>query len=292
MPITEQELADLTAKVQAGNYAEDPNIQALNKIFKIRTPVEDQTVLESYHTSKKSEITSEFATNIEKDIFESTGIEKKPGEKYYEYAKRAGSGLKSELETLRAAKSGTEADRTRIQELADLLKTKDTEKENAISELTGKFASKEIENSFNLAFNKIETKLKPIDPTIKKDVLTARKFTFEQTYKAEFTPEGNVIYKDKEGKTVLGKDYLPANTEYVVNEFYKDLLDTGQQQNGAGGTGGQQQDKVISNDPGTPPAEVNTLSKLDDWLKKNNFKSGSKEYIEAFNKYKGDMPRK
>lgn len=290
MPITPEDLTELQSQLAAGTLAENPNYLALTGLgLRVRTETEEQTLLDSYATTRRGEVVSELATNIEKDILEATGIEKKPNEKYYDYLKRATGGIKSELENLKKAGNPTAAATARITELEALLQGKDAEKEKEVNEIRGTFAQRQINDTVTGAINSVKPAFKPLDAALLNDVVDARRARFMATYTPEMTQDGSVIFKDKDGKTVNGPDYKPATAEYLVKDFFKDLLAEDKKQPGAGSGG---QEPGANPAPlGELPASVKTKVDLVDYLSNvAKLKANSKEYNEAYAKYSKDLP--
>lgn len=206
----------------------------------------------------------------DKDILEVTGIEKKQGEKSYDYNKRVLAeykakidgykGLEAQLKTANAkvtelqgkleAGAGDEAIK---QQLKDA-KTQVTQLQAKLTAETAKLTAKEAEYNkalsdayVDFAFKEATVGLKfkaGITEPIQKTLLSAAKAEVLTKGTPDFVDDGNggkiLILRDKEGKPLLNaKNSLNPYTvkELVMETALKDVIEAEQKQTG-GGTGG------------------------------------------------------
>lgn len=294
MPLTEQETTELQQALTAGNYGENSTIKTLAGLgLRIRTEADETNFLTSRENQLIAGKTSEWATNIEKDVLEATGIEKKAGEKYHDYLKRAAGEIKTELTTLKEKGGNTnEADKARITELEGLLQTKETDYTKTLSELKGTIAKEKATTVLGNAEAAIRATLKT-DIAHLDDVVAARLAKFNAEYKADVKDDGSVEFiKNSDGKVALStKDGKPLKAGEIMAEFFKDLVATPDGKKGGAGSGTGGSGNGGSGNTKTPGAEVTTKLLLAEWMKaESGLKPGSKEYNDRYKELGEKLP--
>jgi len=203
---------------------------------------------------------------IEKDVKEVTGLEKKEGEKSYEYMKRALSAYKekaasaetlqtqisdkeskiAELERKIAEGSTDEALKTQLSDaqsaLTQLKEQYDTDKENwktKETEFSGKLSQVKVDN----VFTAVEAGLKfksSYPESVQKTLLSSTKGQILGKYTPDFIDDGQggkeMVFRDKDNEIVRNKanGLKPYTAEELMRENLGEVLDTGKNQKGSG----------------------------------------------------------
>lgn len=299
MPLTQEEIAAIQPLLE-GNELNHEALKPLQDLgLIIRTPKAEEEFKTNYFNQEYSKKEASAYSNLQNSIKELTGVEMLPNEKASAYAERAlaadkqaRSALATELETLRtekAAGSGNTSKDARIQQLETLLAT---EKENYTNELTKKEQEKldiKVSAQAETALAAIRSGLKKsIDASVQDDVMEARQAKLAKQYTPRQNDKGVIEWIDSEGNVVNHPTtFKPLTTKELYSDFFKDLLEEKKEQGGAGsGKSGQGKKEGGAAELPEPGAEVDTLLKLTDYLKEHGLATGTKEFKEAFDKYK------
>jgi hypothetical protein len=206
MPLDQTELDQIKADAENGTI--NPLIANLSTLgLVLRTTADETTYKNTIEGDAIRRREGELYNNFEAAIKEETGIEKQPGEKATEYLKRATSGIKSELQTLKDKKddgNASTAEKARIKELEGLLGAKDEEVKSKDTEYKQQFLNYKSETEQRVALASITGKLKKeLTGEAREDVVDARLARF----KREYTPveegegaEARIVYKKANGE--------------------------------------------------------------------------------------------
>lgn len=299
MAITTEELAQLKADFEAGTLSADHSlIKPLSELGLVfRTPKQEEDFKANYAQQVTTGYEAKAYTNVEKAVFESTGIEKKANEKASDYVNRAfnedktvRTTLKTELDELKAKRTdgdATKEDKTRITALEKLLETQKGEFEAKLTNAEKAIVSAKAQNSKDAALAQIKTKLKPsLDKEIVGDLVAIRTQRFDEAFSPKVKEDGSIVWVNKEGEEQLNTTtYKPKTAEELMSDFFKDLFDTGKKQEGAGSNGkgkaGKQAETFDANSH-TLPETVKTRVQLTAHLKELGLTVDSKDFDEAF----------
>ena len=201
------------------------------------------------------------------DIFGITGIKKNDGEKSYEYAKRVLNSYKSKIEANKAVKEQLDAANAKVQELQTKLEkgagdeelkkqlkdaknqaiqlqaqlqAKETEFKTKNDALVNEIKQTHVDYAFQAAITGLKFKAGITEP-IQKTLLNAAKAEVFAKGTPDFVDDGQggkkLVLRDTAGNILNN----PANNlnpytikELVMETSLKDVIDTGQQQNGGG----------------------------------------------------------
>lgn len=271
----------------------------------IRTADQEKSFREMMSNQDVNKALSDSHAKTEATIFETTGIEKKPGEKFYDYHKRA---LGEKLTNVKILEDKVKKYESEGFQSSDLLKQAriDLEKAQATiaeqnNEWKKKFETKESEIFNSRVDSEIERVLgelrASIDPTIKPelvpDILAARLAKFRNENQP-YNSDGFVVWKDpKTGATRTSKqDGKAQNFKDLFTPYLADVAGTPRQQSGAG-SGSNQQDHSGGGrkyNEITLPDSVKTQVELTAFLvKEMKMDPSGKDFVKAFEALKGDM---
>lgn len=297
MPITPEDLNALEA-VLPGETAEHELLKPLiDKGFVVRTPKQEETFRNNYFESKFAEHNGTAYANVEKAVEELTGIKKlSPTEKASEYYTRAmgeykttTEGQRTELATLKAKEQAgfNNPDATkRITELEGLLAKKESDHTKELTKKEQEVFTARIEVQVESAVANLKDKLKIQYKGVEDDIIDAKLIKFHKTHTAKKLITGETVWEDAEGKTINDpKDFKALGTKDVVTNFFADLLEPKKEQGGAG-SGGPGKKHVAGEAVPAPGPEVKTKSQLMDYLSEFGLIKGSKEYNEAYTKFR------
>lgn len=311
MPITENTFTgdELKAALTTNKDALLPIVRGvLGNDFKfvVQDEAEHNTFKQNYEADVVARKTNEFATNLEKDVKEATGIEKSdPNEKYYDYTKRVLKTLKdsvtplqTELDRLKAAGSPSAADKQRIQQLEDAIKEKETNLTTELQKRDARIHELTVGNNLMSALAKLRTQYKKDIPQSLID--TVEKVVIADLIKiAKVQEDGKVLYYGEDGKPLTDKKlYQPLNEEALLTERLKDLIDAGRQQGGAGSGSGSQQQPGGNEGGAVPetidsiPNDVKTKVQLTEYMQKLGWTTSHPKWNETYNKLGKDLPLK
>lgn len=182
--------------------------------YVVKTTAEQDAFKTNIENDAISRKTSEFASSIENDIYEATGITKEPNEKWYDYQKRTYSTLsekansvtkyKKQIEELKENSSQVdETIRKEYQEYKALIPQLEEKHKNEILELQANFnnqrKSSEIESSLTtMSFSK----------SLPENLVEMAKKSAVQdlsSMKSEYR-DGKLVFLDDNGETLRNKD--------------------------------------------------------------------------------------
>lgn len=279
--------------------------EAPDQEFFFQTPEEHDEYLNNFTETqiekKLGDRIGKVYGDIDKDIFETVGREKKPGEKTYDFLKRT-------LGEFKEKSDGVSVYEAQIKELNDKLrnnsgdetlksqyKTLEKKHKEALDRWTEekegleqKYTTFKVESSLNNSIAGMK---------FRKDLPEAVVKSYVDTVKNELT--GNAVFKDdrllfKQGDEILiDKDTMkPLTAQDILADRLKDIIDKG----GKSGTGTGQNDTGAASGEIVPPDSAlvdndSLAAWLQDYLITNKGYSkgqvrGSKEYLEIFGKYR------
>lgn len=212
--------------------------------------------------------TGETVTGIENDVREVSGIEKLPGERYFEYIKRAiaeskkagDKELTAQLQSIKAEneqlKSGgtDEATKKQLSEIERKLKDKDTEltaiktqyqkdlsdKDAALQEIQAKSFNSKVELNLDKEIAKL--KFLPMPDLARVSSIKEAKQVLRSEYNIDFvsTSDGNekMVFRNKETGDILlnsANSMEPFTEAEMLVKILNPVLDHGRKQTGSGG---------------------------------------------------------
>jgi hypothetical protein len=274
--------------------------------YVVRTTDQEKEYLASKTQEGIDKVLGERNSQMEATIFETTGIQKTAGEKFHEYHKRAVAEKLGEVATLKAKIKEFEEKGTSGSALAQQYKAELEAAQKTIKDLNADWEKKFSEKDSEVFKTKVSSEIEKeiaiiksmIDPSIPKnlhdDIIAARlnKFNGENV---PASLEGLLIFKDSKGVTYTSKkDGKPEKLSERLTPYFEDVLDKKRTQGGSGsGEGG-------AGGGGTPPSKwkeivlpetVKTQTQLTDYLMKTaKIDPNTKDYSEAFENLKGDLP--
>lgn len=169
--------------------------------------------------AKAAEVTRSTALAIETSVFELSGVQKQPNEKYYDYVARvvkAGQEVKSELETIKG-KGYDQILQTKdaqLEELRGKVAAKDQEYVAKIDEVKRAYFEKDVKQAFNQAVNTLASRAKKIDGVNVPEIVNMKATLEFSRILAENKP-----VTDEAGNIVgfVGPDQ-PADKAYIKRE--------------------------------------------------------------------------
>lgn len=267
----------------------------------VRTAEEEAAHLEDFESKTISKRVSDIALNIEKDVKAITGIDKlDSNEKYYEYVKRAAKTLKEEAQQaqrdvteLKGKTNLSEAERQRLTSLEQALKEKDEAIKNLQTEKEKEVADLKKGSMIDNAITQLRAKFKKELPEslVEIAVEAQRKKLIDSSF---IDTDGTLKFLDAEKKVLTdAKDaFRPKSAISIAEEAFKDLLDTGRKQEGAGASGGANGANVGNANNGANsqadyvwggiPSDVKTKVELTDHLKKSGVLDGTDTFNKVF----------
>lgn len=217
--------------------------------------------------------TGEWAQNIERDVLESSGIEKKAGEKYFDYVKRVNTELKSkvgdnaeldklktELEQARKDLKENAGDKSLKAEVERLTKEVSDEKqrvkdlqenqgkstkdwEEKLSKKDAEILSIKIDNEANAALAGLKFKDEKLIPKELRDVaIAAAKTKVLAENKPDWIDDGKgghvLVFRDDKGQVRNNPENKlnPFSFGELLTKELSSIIDIGRQQNGGGTT--------------------------------------------------------
>ncbi len=272
----------------------------------IRTAKQDQEYLEAQVQPKVDKVLGERNTQIEQTVFKITGLDKKAGEKFYEYMERAVNDKLKDVTTLTEKIKEYEAKGLEGSALAQQYKKQLEETQTQVKQLNeewqGKFSQKEtevfgakVESEIERSLSKLRASFRQdIEPAILEDAIAGKLYKFRNENKPKDL-DGHIIYTDANGVTKNSKvDGKPKNTDEILGELFVELVDKKRQQGGAGsggeGKGGEGTGQGKWKDI-TVPATITTKMKLHSYLSKElKMNPDTKDFSEAFDNLGKDLP--
>jgi hypothetical protein len=301
MPLTPEEIQQVTEAATTGTVPEflQPVVAAG---WGLQTAAQSATALEAYKKTVIKDRDSELYTSFESTIKEASGLDKQPGEKATDYAKRVYSATATELADLKTkAQDGaglTAAEKERMKQLEKGLQDKDTELKKAQTTFAQQLLDYRKDNDANAALSAIVPTLrKDITGDLLKDVTTARLNQFNSQYKAEIQKDDAdkdiIVYRDiTKNEIALNAQFKPAGASELLGKLFAPYVAADNNQPGGGsgpqGQGGQKPD--VTKDTYKPGAAYKTRPELSDDIKKAGFAAGTAEYTELLVKYGKDLP--
>jgi hypothetical protein len=275
----------------------------------VRTSEQDETFIKSKVQSEVDKAYSGFATDFEKVIKETTGVEKNPSEKATDYATRAvGDKLKgvTELQTKikEYEEKGVEGNKVaenlkqQLEQVQGELKSANEAKVKLEADHKKQIFEGRLKGEIDGVIANIKpTFKKDLTPGLVDDILTAKLAKFNSEVKAEQV-ENTIVYKDGEGNIILNtKDGTPKSLNSIMTGYFGEYIDEGRKQGGAGsggkdgaggaGGGSEALSKLKNPIPETVKSKDALMNHLRDVEKMD---TTTKEFSEAFNEAGKDLP--
>lgn len=247
----------------------------------------------------------------DKDILETSGIEKNQGEKSYDYAKRVIGSFKETVTKLEPIKTELEGYIATVADLEKKIadgkgtevisqKLKDTEaKVNELQTLydkeksewekkEGEFTVKMVQQKVNHAFNSVQLKFKAEYPeSVQKTLTSAARETVLSKYKPDFIDDGAggqvMVFRDDKGIIQNNPENKlnPYTAEELIKVQLKDVLDAGRKATGGGADGGGGGTDVVDlTDVGTAKNQVEADEIIVKHLLSIGLTRGSQDFAE------------
>lgn len=259
----------------------------------IRTKDEDKKYLDSHvsavveeRVSKESQarVDQEFGkmlTNIDQHVESVTGLKKNPGEKTFDFAKRA-------LEEKQRA-GGDPVTKERVRQLEETLNATKTEYEKKLGEANGQLFSREIEWQINADLDKqaiaLPVHLKTDEE--KQGYTNQQKALIKQGFLGNYTPKrddkGNIVFYKGDQPQLDAKDGTPLSAGSLIGrDFSAWFVPQGQTQTGTGTGSGQGQGA------GVPTGGFKDKEDIHKFLAANGVDAGSKQYMDELQRLAGE----
>lgn len=247
---------------------------------------------------------SEFANNVEKDVFEVAGVAKLPNEKYYDYLKRVIADFKGRA----LPKEELQQRDQKIQELEDKLKNSKSGEfwHKEYQGLTEQMKAKEQEYQAEIEKFQTERKQSTILSEIEKGLSSIKlnealsestrslllETAKEKLLKSADVQDGKVLFM-KEGN-IWNKDFAPIKAQDALREILGDSVskETPSGVTKPGGTTGGGPASILHLDPNSIKTQADFQKLADKALKEAGVaysgKADSeyqKQYKEAFDKF-------
>lgn len=285
---TNFEAADFAAAIEANPQILEKVIPALStKGYAIRSKDEDAqfrtTFAQAERQAERAAATKEYASSLERDVEELTGIKKlDPNEKYYDYNKRALKSLSEELQQLRGKSDLSAVERQQLSEFKNKLEQLNNEKQSLEGKYTSEITRAKIENSILLEVAPIRASFKKDIPAVAVNAVHAQVMSdMAANAKQE---NGKTIFLNADGTVMLNKTTLqPMTAAEVYSDKMKDFIGTTHKQTGTGGN------EPEFNEDGLP-STVKTKVDLTEYLSKQGISSTDKKYQELWNKWAPKLP--
>lgn len=249
-------LNDEVKAVLGDKFTQDALVEMLTPDFQtklaethiIRTKDEDDSYVSSRAKELKDQEIGSYVNQLhqkyEDDIFELTGLRKKPTEKAHEFNKR----IVRELKIKADGAGGDESLKAQIQTLTETLTQKEQEHESAITTLKESAFKKQLKSVIGSEFNKVTIAVPAHLKTDaeKQTYINKQKSLLEADFLATYTPkednEGNIVYYQGDKLMNSTQDGKPLSAEQIISANYSAYFDvTVNRQGGAGsGQGGSQ----------------------------------------------------
>jgi hypothetical protein len=301
MPLTPEEIQQVTDAAATGTVPEflQPVVKAG---WGLQTAAQATAAQDAYKKQVIKDRDSELYTSFEGTIKEVSGLDKLPGEKATDYAKRVYSATTTELAELKTKQQDgaglTAAEKERMKQLEKGLLDKDTELKTAKTSYEQQLLDYRKDNDVNAALAVITPKLrKDITGDLLQDVTTARLNQFNSLYKAETQKDDAgkdiIVYRDiAKNEVALNAQFKPAAATELLDKLFLPYVATDQNQPGGGsgpqGAGGKKAE--VTKDTYAPSAQFKTKPELSDDIKRAGFAAGTPEFTELLNKYGKDLP--
>ncbi len=281
------ELSEIIEHLNSNEEASKGVMEALKeKGYVIRSQDEETSFLgkvtKQVEEDKIKPRLKEIYSQFDKDIEEATGLKKDPNEKSYEFAKRAGSSLKKEIEELKAASTGSADYSTKIAEKEKEYKKILEEKDSIINQMKGEITTSQKRSLLQETYAPIKAKIGS-QPSYFSE--------YEKQVMNEVLKNSTIVEEDGQKLYVVtGEDGEPLKknfqfvlVEKALEEKFKDAIDNGKNLTGAG-TGKAPAKQVKSESTGlVRPASVSNKVELRKWLEgEKGLAAGSPEFRKAY----------
>lgn len=311
MPITENNFTDveLTAALTANKDALMPVITKVlasdDFKFVVQDPNQHKEFLTNHEKLVADKVTLKHATDLEKDVLELTGINKKdPNEKYYDYFKRATSeklatvnALQQEVNTLKDKSNPSAADQARIKQLEAAIEKTNNDRKVELSAKDKKIHELTVGNHIGSVLAGIRQSYRKDLPA---DLVTlAEQNTIAKlTAMAKVKDDNTIEFLQADGTVALDQTTMkPLKAEDLVKSELKSLIDAGRQQQGAGsGTPGSGATGEPAGAAGAKveitsiPADVKTKIGLSEYLMKMGYTDLDPKFTTYMDQFGKNLP--
>lgn len=194
-----------------------------------------QLEIENAKKTADSEATKRNYSTIEQNIFETTGVSKKPNEKVHEYQKRAFSEvqMKGETEKTKVIEEVSEVSSTQLEMIKSL--------QSKLAAMEARDKQREIDAFKEKANGLVEgafstIKLNVLDDADLKSEREEKEIIFKSKYEAVKGSNNTIVWKNKAtDDLLLDANGLPMNPEAIIKQYHaKWLAKEGNQQTGLG----------------------------------------------------------
>jgi hypothetical protein len=294
MPITEEEIVAGLGTPETATLI----IGALKKNKYVVIPEAEEeeyksNVRKTVESDVAKDITSRMLNDFDKDISEVSGIKKKPGEKTYDYNKRAfaeilekASGNEKEILELKEKIKAGSQDQTLKAQL-EALQQKQAEYEKTIHDKDSLLSKKEMDYAFDTTFEKALRGIK-VKTDIDEDLRNTKIDVTREKLRASATYEnGKIVFHSDDKKPILDDKGNVATLEFILTDRLKSIIDVGIKQPGTGSGNPK---------PGEPgkggfvrmshlPTDIDSKVKLNEHMSAMGYTKGSKEYDDDYGKF-------
>jgi hypothetical protein len=303
MPLSEEEINQVKSGLESGQDLS--TLEFLKPVAEagvfLTTAASIKTNTDNATQKAIDERTSEWATKIEGDILESTGIPKEANEKYYQYYKRAIGAVKGDptkVTTLEAQiaelkKGGSNIDAAITKELEELKLSIPIANENHTKELArlkGEASVYVKTNEINKGFAGFKAKEGIPDTVVAREKAWAIKQLLEMPNEIrDIDGIQSIAWLDDKGHAIRNDDNSVKTPEQMVNGLLADIKaeERGGAGGGAGGSGSGSGGAGANNDFSIEiPDTITNMEDLDTYLKQKGIVSGSDEYGKIHKYYK------
>jgi len=194
------------------------------KGFELLTADQKAQLLKKHESEVIGPRVKEFATGIEKDVFDITGMKKlHDEEKYYDYLKRGLETQKAQISDLQKAGVTDEATKQRIAALEQELAEAKSSVENGKKEYETEKLNLKLANNFANAFG--ELKIAVPSGVAEKDAAdyqANKRRMLQQDLLSQYEPveqDGKIVYKGKDGQFAMNGGNYYTEKELLTKAF-------------------------------------------------------------------------
>lgn len=303
MPLTEEEVNQVNEGISNGTPLNE--IEVLKPLTGVESIV--LTTKKQFEDDKTSAVTqaindrtSKWASDIEKDVFDLTGIEKLPNEKYHEYQKRAValvkgdperiSQLEGQIEELKKNGKVDPVLQKELEELKANSKKQSETYEQQIEELKNEKVTFIKRNQIRTGVNDLKFKDTLPPDVVQREISYAVNQMMEmQSEVREQDGEISIVFLDENGHAKRN----PDNSYMTPKQIAESLLAASLAEERGGKGSGSQAPPSGGGKPETDfgvdfeiPDDISSREELDSFLKQKGISSLSEEYKKITAYYK------
>lgn len=259
----------------------------------IRSKDEDESWKTNFEQDLVSKKTREIASSIEEDVFNTTGIQKNEGEKYYDYVKRATSSLvekskkaktlEKQIEELKST-DVDEALKRELGEYKDIVEKMRSEHESKVVELKTEFNTERKKSSIASAMNELS-----FSNELPEDVIaTMKESALNKVLSAESQfSDGKLVFLNEAGETIRDQETMqPLSARDILTQSLSSVLKKSETKKTGLGTDAPKTDNGF-----TAPSGIKTRMQLTAHLAEQGIAAGTPAYSKAWAEAGGnDLP--